>query len=321
MFPPLSTIFYNRLSEIIPENRIAQVTNSFSAEKPVAFRVNTLKNTIDNVVFILQDHHFDLTNIPWNPLAFTIPFEQREQLTRHTLFLSGDIYIQSLASQIPALILNPQLDEEILDLTAAPGSKTTQIAALMQNTGRIAAVEMAKPRFFRLLANVKLQGATNVVTYLKDGTRVGKACPDRFDRVLLDAPCSSEGRFHLSNPDSFAYWSLNKIKAMSKKQWPLLQSAFHALKPGGILVYSTCTFAPEENEMMVQKLLHAFPDDLKIVPIDIALPEKNKMAGLTHCRDNTFDAALQNTLRVLPDETMDGFFVACLEKIKKGGSI
>jgi len=314
MAPSLSTLFYNRLSEIIPGDRITQVTDSFSTEKPVAFRVNTLKSSVDNVISILENNQFELSKIAWNPVAFMIPSAQREKLTRHALFLNGDIYIQSLASQIPALILNPQLNEEILDLTAAPGSKTTQIAALMQNTGRIAAVEMAKPRFFRLLSNIKLQGATNIVTYLKDGARVGTACPERFDRVLLDAPCSSEGRFHINNPDSFAYWSLNKIKAMSKKQWPLLQSAFHALKPGGLLIYSTCTFAPEENEMMIQKLLTAFPDELKLLPINIALPEKNKMAGLTEFRDNKFDDAMTNTLRVLPDEIMDGFFVACLQK-------
>ena len=310
----LSTVFHNRLSEIIADDRIRQVTDSFCAEKPVAFRVNTLKNTVENVVSQLEKNNFALKKSVWNPVAFTIPATQREKLTHHDLFLKGDIYIQSLASQIPALILNPQLDEEILDLTAAPGSKTTQIAALMQNTGRIAAVEMAKPRFFKLLANIKLQGATNVATYLKDGARVGKACPERFDRVLLDAPCSSEGRFHLNNPDSFAYWSLNKIKAMSKKQWPLLQSAFQALKPGGLLIYSTCTFAPEENEMMIQKLLNAFPDELTLLPINIALPENNKMTGLTAFRDNTFDDAMANTLRVLPDNMMDGFFVACLQK-------
>lgn len=311
----LPTPFTDRLTQIIAPALLSSVINSFSVDKPVAFRVNTLKTSVNKVTEILIQDGFELTKINWNAIAYTIPFLQREKLTHHPLFLNGEIYIQSLASQLPALILDPQINEEILDLTAAPGSKTTQIAALMQNTGRLAAVEIVKSRFFKLKANIKTQGANNVICYLKDGARVGKACPNRFNRVLLDAPCSSEGRFNLQDPDSFSYWSLTKIKAMCKKQWTLLQSAFEALKPGGILVYSTCTFAPEENEMMIQKLLEHFPGQLTVLPIDIAIPTENKMSGLLEWKNTTLDASIQNTVRVVPDGVMDGFFVAKLRKM------
>lgn len=306
-------LFLQRLHTIIPPTDLDRVMASFSQPKPVAFRINTLKNTVEAVITRLQADNFTITPIGWSAITFTIPFQEREKLTRHRLFLDGDIYIQSLASQIPPFVLNPQPHEEILDLTAAPGSKTTQIAALMQNTGRIAAVEMAKPRFFKLKANIALQGATEVDCYLKDGARVGKVCPERFDRVLLDAPCSSEGRFDFNTPETYAYWSQNKIKAMTKKQWPLLQSAFAALKPGGILVYSTCTFAPEENEMIVQKLLDHF-DTASLSPIEIAIPKENKMRGLLSFQKHVFDNTMTNVLRVLPNHVMDGFFVAKIVK-------
>lgn len=306
--------FKKRLENILPREKLHTILDSFSQKKPVAFRVNTLKTTIDDVILQLEKNHFDFQKVAWLPFAFTIPHSQRDLLTHHNLFLNGEIYIQSLASQLPVIALDPHPHEEILDLTAAPGSKTTQIAAYMQNTGRLAAVEMAKDRFFRLKANAAAQGATNIEFYLKDGSRVGKACPARFDRVLLDAPCSSEGRFNFDDPKSYAYWSFKKIKAMQKKQWTLLQSAFDALKPGGTLVYSTCTFAPEENEMMIQRLLNMFPDKINILPIDITIPEKNKMHGLIQFDENHFDQSLQNTVRILPDETMDGFFVAKMRK-------
>lgn len=307
------SFFLTRLKEILPQAAFAQVEKSFSAKKPIAFRINTLKADSQNTCDALKKN-FTLTKIDWLQNAFLIPAEEREALTHHPLFLNGDIYIQSLASQLPALALDPKPHEEILDLTAAPGSKTTQIAALMQNTGRIAAVEMARNRFFKLKANASLQGASNIDFYLKDGARVGKLCPVRFDRVLLDAPCSSEGRFDFNNPDSYAYWSLKKIKAMQKKQWSLLQSAFDALKPGGILVYSTCTFAPEENEMTVQRLIDKVGDQLQLLPIDIALPTQNKMAGLTNLKDKTFNIALKKAVRILPDENTDGFFIAKMKK-------
>lgn len=307
-------LFLERLKKIVTPPHFARIEKSFTATKPVAFRINTLKTTTDHAISIFEKSHFTLTKIDWLPNAFTVPFSERDALTHHPLFLNGHIYIQSIASQLPVHALNPQSNEEILDLTAAPGSKSTQIAALMQNTGRIAAVEMARARFFKLKANATLQGATNIDFYLKDGARVGKVCPERFDRVLLDAPCSSEGRFDFNEPDSYAYWSLKKIKAMQKKQWPLLQSAFDALKPGGILVYSTCTFAPEENEMTMQRLIDKVGDHIQLLPINIELPEQNKMPGLTVFDGKIFHPSMSLALRVLPDEVMDGFFVVKIEK-------
>ena len=165
-------------------------------------------------------------------------------------------------------MLAPQPGERVLDLCAAPGSKTGQIAAVMQDAGEIVAVEKVRDRFFRLRANVAGQGATCVCARLGSGTAVAHTDPEAFDRVLLDAPCSTEGRFQTNVPATTAYWSPRKIKEMRAKQGRLLYAAVQALRPGGTLVYSTCTFAPEENEGALAKMLKTFGDRVEVVPAE-----------------------------------------------------
>ena len=313
MSTALPSIFLERLSTIVPPANLATVINSFSTTKPVAFRVNTLKYDIDAVTTELAQANFQLTSIPWYDCAFTIPHAQREQLVQTDIFNDGKIYIQSVSSMLPPLILAPQPGEEILDLTAAPGSKTTQIASLMQNQGRLAAVEKSKPRFFKLQRILEQQGATCVKTYLKDGRQVWRSCQDRFDRILLDAPCSSEGRFSTHDPTSFQYWSEQKIKAMSRKQWQLLHSAFLSLKPGGILVYSTCTFAPEENECIIDKLIKKYNSTLTIEPIQCPVPDHQP--GLTEWQTKPLAKAVNHSIRILPNKHIDGFFICKIKKL------
>ena len=147
-------------------------------------------------------------------------------------FSEHRIYVQNLASMIPPLVLDAQPGERILDLGAAPGSKTLQLACLMRNTGEIAAVEIVKRRFYKLRANLEAQGATNVRPFLRDGATVWRHRPEHFDRVLLDAPCSTEGRFRTDDPATYAYWSPRKIKEMARKQRRLLHAFSRAMRAG-----------------------------------------------------------------------------------------
>lgn len=309
MLPPA---FLERLRMLLPPGYYADVLASFERPRPTSFRINTLLADRETALAALATTNLTLHPIPWFADAFWVPADERESLMETPLYKNQHLYIQNLSSMIPPLVLAPESGERILDLTAAPGSKTLQIACLMQGTGELAAVELVRGRYFKLRDNLKAQGATYVRTFNKNGDRVWRNRPEYFDRVLLDAPCSSEGRFHLSEPNSFAYWTPRKIKEMARKQQRLLFSAVQALRPGGTLVYSTCAFAPEENEGVLTKAFKTFGDALTVEPLGLDLP--NMQPPLTIWKQRSFDPRLAPARRILPTETMQGFFVCHLRK-------
>lgn len=305
--------FIQRLQKIIPAKFLPQYLQSFLNKAKTSFRVNTLKISVQQLSDLLTDQGFLLQPLTWHADVFTVPDEQRRKLTETTEWESGFFYVQNPSSIIPVLLLEPQPGEDILDLAAAPGGKTINLAIEMQNHGKIAAVEAVKSRFFKLNQNLKNYGVNIARTFLKDGSLVYRNCPEKFDRVLLDAPCSSEARFNIQDPESYAYWSEKKITEMTRKQKKLLYSAFQSLKPGGTLVYSTCSFAPEENEMMIQHLLEKFPSAIEIAKCD--LPFTNFQPGLKEWAGKRFSPQLQYAIRIIPTDIMDGFFVCKLTKL------
>jgi 16S rRNA (cytosine1407-C5)-methyltransferase len=212
---------------------------------------------------------------------------------------------------IPPILLSPRRQEKILDLCAAPGIKTTQIACLAGEAIELVAVEKIKNRYYKLLANLKTQGVNSVRAYLMNGVLVKKRFPEYFDKVLLDAPCSCEAGFSADAPVSFKYWKKRKIKEMSSKQKRLVYSAVCSLKQGGELVYSTCTFSPEENEGVIDWALRKF-NSLELLPIKI--PLKNTVNGLRCWQGKVFSPQITLALRILPDELMEGFFIAKMRK-------
>lgn len=304
--------FVQRLAEILPRDRFGGCLESFSQLKPTSFRVNRLRTTEEGLMKELESEGFGLTRIPWGSGVFTIDPDQRRQLTDSAAFSEGRIYIQGLSSMLAPLILDPRPGETVLDLAAAPGGKTLQMAAMMENRGRISAVESVRGRFFRLKANLERHGATLVKGYLMDGRAVGAKVPARFDRVLLDAPCSSEARFTTRDKASWAHWSLKKVKESARKQKRLLDSAIRSLKPGGTLLYCTCSFAPEENEMILDGQLRRYQGQLTIEPLE--LPLDNTQPGLVEWRGKTLNEDLVGAVRILPTSEMDGFFLCRLRK-------
>ena len=206
-----------------------------------------------------------------------------------------------------------QPDETVLDLAAAPGGKTLHLAALMQNQGRISAVERVRDRMFRLAENLKRAGVSIARTYLMDGRDVGRKTPERFDRVLLDAPCSSESRLRTEDPESLKYWSPRKIAEQSRKQRGLLLSALQATRVGGLVLYATCSLAPEENEQVVAHALQHFHGELEIIPCEP--PSVPWQAGLTHWQNESLPESLAATRRILPTEETDGFYLALLQRL------
>jgi tRNA (cytosine49-C5)-methyltransferase len=237
-----------------------------------------------------------------------VPFDSALSAEPHAT--SGQIYLQNPSSLLAVRVLDPQADEEILDLAAAPGGKTLAIAAAMGNSGRIAAVEVVAGRFHRLRANLERCGVTNVEFYLKDGRSVGRAVPERFDRVLLDAPCSSQARMRWDTPATYSHWSARKVKESQRKQKSLLRSAYAALKPGGVLVYCTCAFSVEENELVVNHLLQR--SEAQLLAVDTAID--NVLPGLTQWRGRSLHADLERSVRVIPDGVWDGFYLARIKK-------
>ncbi|MCI4406087.1 MAG: RsmB/NOP family class I SAM-dependent RNA methyltransferase, partial [Sulfuricurvum sp.] len=271
MTTTLPAPFVERLEQIVPQERFESILRTFDAPKQVTFRLNTLKSSATELENALHEAEIAFERVGWTEGliegVYRIAPEDKLRLTQIEPFYQGHFYIQNLASMLAPIFLSPKPEETVLDLAAAPGGKTLMLAGMMKNTGWLSAVEPSRERFFRLCDNLKSQGVTNAHTYMTDGRSVGKKCPLMFDRILLDAPCSSEARFKTHEPKSMSYWSVHKVKETSKLQRRLLLSAFDALKPGGKLLYSTCSFSPEENESPLQHLLERHGEHLKTLPL------------------------------------------------------
>lgn len=313
----LPEAFQERLSQIVPREQFDAIISTFDTPKQVTFRVNTLKSTPEELEAELEAANIPFERVGWQTGfmggVYRISPDDKLRLTSSDPFYGGRLYIQNLASMIAPLILAPKPEETVLDLAAAPGGKTLMLAGMMQNTGWLSAVELSRERFFRMCDNLKSQGVTNAHTYMTDGRSVGKKCPEMFDRILLDAPCSSEARFKTHEPKSMSFWTIHKVKETSKLQRRLLLSAFDALKPGGKLLYSTCSFSPEENESPLQHLLERHGDRLKTLPL--SLPFDNIQKPLQRWGKEIYDERIQNAVRILPTDTIDGFFICLLEKV------
>ncbi len=299
-------VFLERLKAIVGRERYDQVVESFARPDSLSVRINTLKTTRPRMLAELKERHIVFREVPWSAEALILEGIPREELGRMDFISDGLLYRQSLSSMLPVLVLAPRPGERVLDMCAAPGSKTTQMAALMNNEGEIAAVEAVRGRFYKLKSVLEQTGATNVATKLTDARRFRS--PALFDRVLVDAPCSSEGRFKMDDPETYAYWSPRKIREMARKQKGLLLHASRLLKPGGALVYATCTFAPEENEGVVDWLLRKTGGRVSLEPVDFAgIPGYPPLEGW---QGKLFDSRVRNCFRVLPILGMEGFFIA-----------
>jgi NOL1/NOP2/sun family putative RNA methylase len=224
----------------------------------------------------------------------------------------GYIYIQDAASMVPALVLDPRPGELVLDMAAAPGSKTTQMAQLMENTGLIVANDCSRSRLRGLSGNLDRLGVLNTVVTYGDGKGIGRRLPEYFDRALLDAPCSAEGTLRRSQ-EALMRWGEWGIERMARLQKGLIRSGFRALKPGGVMVYSTCTFAPEENEGVVDYLLKK-EENARVE--SITLEGLRFRPGVLEWQGRIYDPQVGGCIRIYPqDNDTEGFFVARIRKI------
>lgn len=295
--------FVNNLYNLFSPGTVDKILSGMCGERATTLRVNTIKSNIQSVMQYLKDKNIKFDRVQWYNDALIIKNANEKDIQKLDIFKNGEIYLQSLSSMIPPLILAPKLEEKVLDLTAAPGSKTTEIAALMNNKGSILANELDKIRCERLKYNVEQQGASIVQVINDYGERIGNKYPEQFDKVLLDTPCSGEGRFLASDAQTYHSWSERKVAELVKIQKKLFKSAYLSLKNSGIMVYSTCTLNKEENEQVLEWAIEGL--GLKLVDINIDIKEAIK--GQT--------IKTEKAMKILPSKNMEGFFVAKLQKL------
>lgn len=300
METPIPELFRERYA------RLADDPDAFFASllKPLprTGRVNTLKAAVAHVQERFAGYGFPFEIAPWYAEAFTTAAANASRTLEHFI---GAIYIQDFTSMLPPLLVRDELASaaRVLDACAAPGSKTTQMAALMNNRGTIVANDVEYQRIKALKFNCEKTGVFNAAITNYDFREFPDA---EFDVVLLDAPCTSEGTIR-KDGKILKWWSMNYVYGTAQRQKQLILRAFDLLAPGGILVYSTCTFAPEENEEVVDYLLRHRPAELA----PIAIPGFRTVPGLTAWRDRELDPRLSCTARVLPHHNdTGGFFLA-----------
>ena len=300
--------FVENLYNLFTPVTVDKILTGLNGKRNVTLRVNNLKYSIQELMKQLKEKNIKFGRVSFYNDALIIKNATEKEVQNLEIYKKGYIYLQSLSSMIPALILNPKPGEKVLDLTAAPGGKTTQMAAIMQNKGYILANELDKIRCQRLEYNVKMQGADIVEVSNRRGEIIGKIYQNNFDKVLLDAPCSGEGTFLANDVKTYRNWSEKTKLELSKMQRKLLKSAVEAVKPDGLIVYSTCTMNKEENEQIIKWAI----DELKVKIVSIDFELKNVISGF----EVEEDEILKKAIRVLPNENYEGFFVAKLQKRK-----
>lgn len=285
------------------EELTKKITNGYSKQRYATLRANTIKTEANNVAKELQKAVIEFDKVNWSDSAFIIKNATESDIRNLSIYKNGEIYMQSLSSMIPAIILSPNAGENILDMTAAPGGKTTQIAALSNNQCFITACEKNKIRLDRLKYNLEKQGATSTNVMNIDARKLDDFFS--FDKVLLDAPCSGSGTLNTKDENLEKYFTKELIQRSQKTQSELLQKAINVLKPGNEMVYSTCSILQEENEENIQKYIKK--GLVEIVPINLKQYEEIPK----------LPTKIEGTMCICPDELYEGFFVAKLRKKAK----
>lgn len=273
-----------------------------------SIRVNTLKISVEDFLKRAEQNNWQLTPVPWCDTGFWIERAEDDTtpLGNTSEHMSGLFYIQEASSMMPVTALLAEQDKEletVLDVAAAPGSKTTQIAAAMHNNGILVANEFSASRIKGLYSNIQRCGVRNVALTNFDGRVFGGWLPEQFDAILLDAPCSGEGTIR-KDADAMNNWSRESVLEIAATQKDLIESAFHALKPGGVLVYSTCTLNLEENQQVCHHLVDTFPGKVEFEPLNQLFTNASDAIteeGFLHIYPQIFDS--------------EGFFVARIRKL------
>lgn len=279
-----------------------KIINGYLIKRKTTLRINTIKSNIEEIKNKLQESKIEYEEVPWSKEALIIKNVDEKTIQEMDIYQDGKIYMQSLSSMLPPIILEPKEKTDILDMAAAPGGKTTQIAALTNNKAHITACEKNKIRAERLKYNVDKQGATCVFIMPKDSRFIDDFFS--FDQILLDAPCSGSGTLDFDDTNIEKYFTKQLIERSTKTQKTLLKKAISLLKPGHEMVYSTCSVLACENEDVVESILKE--GKTEIIPISFEGIESLPV----------LPTKIPGTLCVKPTDLYEGFFVAKIRKNK-----
>jgi len=278
---------------------------SYSNDRTAGLRINPLKMTNEEWNIISP---FSLQKIPFTEYGYYYDFKNEEP-GKHPYHLAGLYYIQEPSAMFIAQLLDVKPGDKVLDLCAAPGGKSTQIGAYLQHKGLLVSNEIHPKRAKALSENIERMGVTNAIVTNETPSHLSKHFPQYFDKILVDAPCSGEGMFR-KDPEAIQYWSQEHVLECQKLQRDILEHAYRMLKEDGILVYSTCTFSPEENEENVEWFLSEYPD--------MELVEINKSHGIEDARPKWTkhkEQKIRHAARLWPHKLKgEGHFVAKFKK-------
>ena len=277
---------------------------SYDKQKSQALRVNTLKGSKEKFVEVSP---FSLSQVPWEKNGFY--YEEDDRPGKHPYHEAGVYYIQEASAQVPAAYLDAKPGERVLDLCAAPGGKSTQIAASMQGQGLLICNEIHPARAKILSENIERMGICNAIVTNESPQALSEIFSEYFDKIMVDAPCSGEGMFR-KNTEAVEEWSTENVRICAERQDEILECAAKMLRPGGRIVYSTCTFAPEENEGSISRFLKLH-EEFHIVDVP-------KVSGMEGGKKEWTEApaeGLEHTIRLFPHKVEgEGHFAAVLEK-------
>ena len=283
---------YGELSETI--------WNGLQKNRVTSLRINTLKTDSNHVDSVLKDNNLDVQSVSFYSDARILPPESEASVKKLSIYNEGDIYFQSLSAMIPPLLLDPQPGEDILDICAAPGGKTSQIVQMTSNKAMVTACEPDRIRCDRLRSNLKRLGCERVSVLNMDARKLDDFL--KFDRILLDAPCSGSGTLRLGEENDKSGFSQKLVINSAKLQADLLRKACKLLKKGGRLVYSTCSLLRQENDDQTKAILRS--GSLHLIPVN---------AGFIS-EISTLPAFVPGTLTVMPDSYYEGFYISVFEK-------
>lgn len=313
---PAKEEFVKRMEKLLGKDGAKEFFDISYTKTPSSIRCNTLKISVEELKRRLENYGWKLKQ-PFKEFPEVMIIKSKiepGELGKTKEHLLGYYYVQEISSMLPMLVLKPEAGDFVLDLCASPGSKTTQAAAMMENKGTIIANEINIGRISILNANSERCGVMNSIVTRKEGValceRFLKKTQFRFDKILVDAPCSGEGTLRKS-PKTFLMWNPNMIKKIAGTQRRLAEAALRILKVGGTMIYSTCTLAPEEDEMIVDYLIKNFDIEVE----KIVLPLKFR-CGVCEWEGKELSGEVKKCLRLYPqDNDTDGFFVAKIKKL------